>query len=127
MSNIPENLSYTKDHEWILFESDQICKVGITDHAQDALGDVTFVDIPQVGTQFSQGDVFGVVESVKAASDLYMPVNGEVIGVNAGLNDSPELVNTNPYENGWIIKVQTSDSRESSGLLNHSEYEEEIG
>ena len=95
MSNIPENLSYTKDHEWILFESDQICKVGITDHAQDALGDVTFVDIPQVGTQFSQGDVFGVVESVKAASDLYMPVNGEVIEVNAGLNPSPELIYTN--------------------------------
>ena len=105
MSNIPENLLYTDDHEWILKESEQCFSVGITDYAQDSLGDVTFVEVPEVGTEFSKGDVFGVVESVKAASDLFMPVSGEIVEVNEDLNDSPELINDAPYEGGWIIKV----------------------
>ncbi|MBD37340.1 MAG: glycine cleavage system protein H [Opitutae bacterium] len=121
MSNIPENLLYTDDHEWILKESEQCFSVGITDYAQDSLGDVTFVEVPEVGTELSKGDVFGVVESVKAASDLFMPVSGEIVEVNEDLNDSPELINDAPYEGGWIIKVKISDT-DQSHLLSPDEY-----
>ncbi len=121
MSNIPENLLYTDDHEWILKESEQCFSVGITDYAQDSLGDVTFVEVPEVGTEFSKGDVFGVVESVKAASDLFMPVSGEIVEVNEDLNDSPELINDAPYEGGWIIKVKISDT-DQSHLLSPDDY-----
>ena len=121
MSNIPENLLYTDDHEWILKESEQCFSVGITDYAQDSLGDVTFVEVPEVGTEFSKGDVFGVVESVKAASDLFMPVSGEIVEVNEDLNDSPELINEAPYEGGWIIKVKISDT-DQSHLLSPDDY-----
>ena len=121
MSNIPENLLYTDDHEWILKESEQCFSVGITDYAQDSLGDVTFVEVPEVGTELSKGDVFGVVESVKAASDLFMPVSGEIVEVNENLNDSPELINDAPYEGGWIIKVKISDT-DQSHLLSPDDY-----
>jgi glycine cleavage system H protein len=121
MSNIPENLLYTDDHEWILKESEQCFSVGITDYAQDSLGDVTFVEVPEVGTELSKGDVFGVVESVKAASDLFMPVSGEIVEVNEDLNDSPELINDAPYEGGWIIKVKISDT-DQSHLLSPDDY-----
>lgn len=121
MSNIPENLLYTDDHEWVLKESEQCFSVGITDYAQDSLGDVTFVEVPEVGTEFSKGDVFGVVESVKAASDLFMPVSGEIVEVNEDLNDSPELINDAPYEGGWIIKVKISDT-DQSHLLSPDDY-----
>ena len=126
MSNIPENLLYTDDHEWILKESEQCFSVGITDYAQDSLGDVTFVEVPEVGTEFSKGDVFGVVESVKAASDLFMPVSGEIIEVNEDLNDSPELINDAPYEGGWIIKVKISDT-DQSHLLSPDDYSKVTG
>jgi glycine cleavage system H protein len=126
MSNIPENLLYTDDHEWILKESEQCFSVGITDYAQDSLGDVTFVEVPEVGTEFSKGDVFGVVESVKAASDLFMPVSGEIVEVNEDLNDSPELINDAPYEGGWIIKVKISDT-DQSHLLSPDDYSKVTG
>ena len=126
MSNIPENLLYTDDHEWILKESEQCFSVGITDYAQDSLGDVTFVEVPEVGTELSKGDVFGVVESVKAASDLFMPVSGEIVEVNEDLNDSPELINDAPYEGGWIIKVKISDS-DQSHLLSPDDYSKVTG
>ena len=125
MSNIPDNLLYTSDHEWIRDEG-ETCVIGITDHAQDSLGDVTFVELPLVGEQFDAKAVFGVVESVKAASDLYMPVSGEVVEINEELNDSPESVNNNPYESGWMIRVRPTQSLADSGLLSSSAYAGEI-
>ena len=126
MSNIPENLLYTEDHEWILKESEQCFSVGITDYAQDSLGDVTFMEVPEVGTEFSKGDVFSVVESVKAASDLFMPVSGEIVEVNEDLNDSPELINDAPYEGGWIIKVKVSET-DQFHLLSPDDYSKITG
>ena len=125
MSNIPDNLLYTADHEWIRDEG-ETCVIGITDHAQDSLGDVTFVELPQVGEQFVAKAVFGVVESVKAASDLYMPVAGEVLEINEELNDSPESVNNTPYESGWMIRVRPTQPLAESGLLSPSAYAGEI-
>ena len=125
MSNIPNNLLYTADHEWIRDEG-ETCVIGITDHAQDSLGDVTFVELPQVGEQFDAKAVFGVVESVKAASDLDMPVSGEVVEINEGLNDSPESVNNTPYESGWMIRVRPTQPLSESGLLSPSAYAGEI-
>ena len=125
MSNIPDNLLYTADHEWIRDEG-ETCVIGITDHAQGSLGDVTFVELPQVGEQFDAKAVFGVVESVKAASDLYMPVTGEVVEINEELNDSPESVNNTPYESGWMIRVRPIQPLAESGLLSPSAYAGEI-
>ena len=127
MSDVPENLKFTKDHEWLVQDNDISFVVGITDHAQDSLGDVTFVELPEVGTSFSRGEVFGVVESVKAASDLYMPVGGEILEVNEELGDSPEKLNESPYGDGWIIKIKSNSSEELSSLLTADQYKEEIG
>ena len=127
MSDVPENLKFTKDHEWLVHDRDNSFVVGITDHAQDSLGDVTFVELPEVGTSFSRGEVFGVVESVKAASDLYMPVGGEILEVNEELGDSPEKLNESPYGDGWIIKIKSNSSEELSSLLTADQYKEEIG
>ena len=127
MSEVPENLKFTKDHEWVVSESTDSYVVGNTDHAQDSLGDVTFVELPDVGTCFSQGDVFGVVESVKAASDLYMPVGGQISEVNEKLEDSPEKLNESPYDDGWIIKIKPNLEDELSTLLTSQEYKNEIG
>lgn len=124
MSKIPGDLKYTKDHEWLKLEGDE-ATIGITDHAQEALGDITFVELPAVGDSFSQHDTFGVVESVKAASDLYMPVSGEVIAVNEELESAPESVNDDPYESGWIVKIKLSDPAEVDSLLDASAYESE--
>ena len=124
MSNIPENLKYTKDHEWIRHESDGTCLVGITDHAQDSLGDVTFVELPAIGESFEEGATFGVVESVKAASDLYFPLSGEITEVNEILVDSPEKVNDDPYGDGWMVRIRPTDSFESRGLLSPEQYKE---
>ena len=124
MSNIPENLKYTKDHEWIRHESDGTCLVGITDHAQDSLGDVTFVELPAIGESFEEGATFGVVESVKAASDLYFPLSGEITEVNDSLVDSPEKVNEDPYGDGWMVRIRPTDSSESGGLLSPEQYKE---
>jgi glycine cleavage system H protein len=127
MTDIPPELFYTKDHEWIKMESDGSCLVGITNHAQDSLGDVTFVEMPSIGESFEKGLVFGVVESVKAASDLYMPVAGEVIEVNEQLNDSPEQVNEEPYTAGWMIRIKPTADIQTSELLDAKSYELEIG
>ena len=127
MSVVPENLKFTKDHEWLVDDGGNSFVIGITDHAQDSLGDVTFVELPEVGASFSRGEVFGVVESVKAASDLYMPVGGEVLEINEELGDSPEKLNESPYDDGWIIKIKSSASEEMSFLLTADQYKEEIG
>ena len=127
MNSIPDNLKYTKDHEWVRSDGGGIFSVGITDHAQDSLGDVTFVDLPAVGGSLEVSSVFGVVESVKAASDLYMPVSGEVIEINNLLGDSPELVNEDPYGEGWMIKIRCEQNDLSSDLLSPLDYAKEIG
>ena len=127
MSVVPENLKFTKDHEWLVDDGGNSFVIGITDHAQDSLGDVTFVELPEVGASFSRGEVFGVVESVKAASDLYMPVGGEILEINEELGDSPEKLNESPYGDGWIIKIKSNASEEMSSLLTADQYKEEIG
>jgi glycine cleavage system H protein len=119
--HVPEELQYTRSHEWVRTEDDT-ATIGITDHAQDELGDVVFVELPEVGATFDAGDSFGTIESVKAVSDLYTPVGGEVVEVNEALNDSPEKVNEDPYGDGWIIKLRVSD--EGSGFLSASDYEQ---
>ena len=126
MSNIPQNLLYTNDHEWVLDNGGDLFTVGITDYAQDSLGDVTFVEVPVIGSVLSKGDVFGVVESVKAASDLFMPVSGEITEINETLNNSPELINNDPYEGGWIIKIK-KDIEGKEDLLSPQSYSDVIG
>jgi glycine cleavage system H protein len=107
--NIPTDLKYNESHEWLRDNGDGTATIGITEYAQDALGDVVFVELPKVGRVLKTKETFGVVESVKAASDLYSPVSGEVLEVNESLNSSPETINTSPYENGWIMKVKVSE------------------
>jgi len=124
--SIPNELKYTSDHEWVKMEGSDFV-IGITDHAQDSLGDVTFVELPDIGSRFEDKAVFGVVESVKAASDLYMPVTGEVIEVNDSLNDSPENVNSDPYGNGWMIKIRPDQTDSIGSLLDADAYSKEIG
>ena len=124
--SIPNELKYTSDHEWVRVEGEDFV-IGITDHAQDSLGDVTFVELPDIGARFEDKAVFGVVESVKAASDLYMPVTGEIIEVNDSLNDSPEKVNSDPYGNGWMIKIRPDQSDSIGSLLDADAYSTEIG
>ncbi|MDG1131222.1 MAG: glycine cleavage system protein GcvH [Opitutales bacterium] len=124
--SIPNELKYTSDHEWVKMEGSDFV-IGITDHAQDSLGDVTFVELPDIGARFEDKAVFGVVESVKAASDLYMPVTGEVIEVNNSLNDSPENVNSDPYGNGWMIKIRPDQADSIGSLLDADAYSKEIG
>jgi glycine cleavage system H protein len=116
--NIPEDLQYTKSHEWVRIEGDT-ATVGITDHAQDELGDVVFVELPEEGDTFDAGESFGTVESVKAVSDLYTPVGGEVVEVNSALEDAPENINEDPYGEGWIVKLRTTDEAD---LLSPEEY-----
>ena len=117
--NIPEDLQYTKSHEWVRIEGDT-ATIGITDHAQDELGDVVFVELPDEGATFDAGESFGTVESVKAVSDLYTPVGGEVVEVNSSLEDAPENINEDPYGEGWIVKLRTTDE---PNLLSPEEYE----
>ena len=117
----PEDLKYTEEHEWLLVEND-IVTVGITDFAQDALGDVVFVELPEEGATVDFGKAFGVVESVKAVSDVYAPLSGEVVEVNEDLPDAPELVNTSPYEDGWMIKIRLTDPSELDSLLDVAAY-----
>lgn len=122
MSHTPEELKYASSHEWARLEEDGTVTVGITDHAQEALGDVVFVEVPEVGATIAAGDEAGVVESVKAASDIYAPVGGEVLAVNEQLEDEPETVNTDPYNDGWFFKLQPEDTSELEKLLNAQEY-----
>ena len=117
--SVPGDLQYTKTHEWVRREGDT-ATVGITDHAQDELGDVVFIELPEEGASFGAGDAFGTIESVKAVSDLYAPVGGEVVGVNDALNDTPEKVNEDPYGEGWIIRLRVSGE---GNLLSAEEYE----
>ena len=117
--SVPQELFYTRTHEWVRREDD-IAVVGITEHAQDELGDVVFVEFPEEGASFKAGDSFGTIESVKAVSDLYAPVGGEVVEVNESLNDNPEKVNEEPYGDGWIVKLRVSDEGD---LLSAEEYE----
>ncbi len=127
MTDFPENLKYTKDHEWVKVLDDGNLLVGITHHAQDSLGDVTFVELPEIGASFQENEVFGVVESVKAASDLFMPVSGEVIQRNDQLLDAPEKVNADPYGEGWMIKVMVGESSSLDKLLDAHSYRSEVG
>jgi len=124
--NFPENLKYTKDHEWIKIDGN-IATVGITEFAQGELGDIVYVDISSVGQQINQHDVFGTVEAVKTVSDLYMPVSGKVTEFNKGLESAPEKVNSDPYGEGWMVKVTITNAAEASGLLSASQYKELIG
>ena len=124
MSEVPDNLSYTKEHEWVGMQEDGNVKVGITDHAQDALSDVVFVELPDVGSEFSKGDSMAVAESVKAASDIYAPVSGKIVSVNSKLEESPELINESPYEFGWMVVIEPSEQPE--GLLDSNSYSEII-
>jgi glycine cleavage system H protein len=121
--NIPENLKYTKDHEWIKIDGDE-AYVGITDYAQNELGDVVFVEIETEGESLDKEEVFGTVEAVKTVSDIFMPISGEVMEVNSKLEDSPEIVNKDPYGEGWLIKVKISDKSELDDLLEASKYKE---
>jgi glycine cleavage system H protein len=114
---------YTPDHEWINIENHDAAVVGITAHAQDALGDVVFVDLPQVGKAYNQGDVAGVVESVKAAADIYMPVSGEVVEVNESLRNDPSLANSDPLGDGWFFKVKVSDMSQFDALMDPPAYD----
>lgn len=116
------SIKFSKEHEWINAADLQAAVVGITVHAQDALGDVVFVDLPAVGTTFKQGDVTGVVESVKAAADVYMPVTGEIVEVNEALRDDPSLANSDPLNTGWFFKVKLSDPSELDGLMDETAY-----
>jgi glycine cleavage system H protein len=126
MSETPNDLLYTRDHEWIRKQEDGIFVVGITHHAQDSLGDVTFVELPSIGQSFEANSIFGVIESVKAASDLLMPVTGEVVAINQDLDDFPEKVNEDPYLSGWMIKVKPDENASESDLLDASAYAAEI-
>lgn len=123
--NIPKEVIYTKDHEWIKIEGD-IAIVGITDYAQSELGDIVYVELPEIGVEVNQGDSFGTIEAVKAVSDLYMPLSGEVIEVNKSLNDAPEKINKDPYKEGWMIKIKISDLSEKGDLLDSNQYEDLI-
>ena len=125
MANVPEGLYYSKDHEWLRVEGDT-GTVGITDHAQSSLGDVVYVELPKEGEKFSAHDTFGSVESVKAVSELFLPVGGEVTGVNGSLNDEPEKVNNDPYGEGWMIRVRLASRGEVDSLLSAAEYEDYI-
>lgn len=123
MSNIPENLRYSKDHEWVLVDG-EIATIGITDYAQNSLGDVVYVDMPRVGDSFETHEAFGSVESVKAVSEIFTPLAGEIAELNTGLNDTPEAVNSDPYGSGWMIKLKMRNSGEADAMLSADEYEE---
>ena len=126
MSNIPADLRYASSHEWVRPEGGGVFTIGISDHAQQLLGDMVFVELPNVGAQVGTGDDIAVAESVKAASDVYAPISGEVLEVNADLEDAPELVNSDPYGEGWLFKIRAKDPKEVEGLLDAVAYEGNI-
>jgi len=119
--NLPEDVRYTKDHEWARPKGETF-QIGITDFAQDQLGDIVFVELPEIGDRFESGDEFGTVESVKAVSELFMPMGGEVVAINEALEDSPELVNTAPYTDGWMLEIKTGDSAAYDQLMDRAAY-----
>ncbi|MBM3739760.1 MAG: glycine cleavage system protein GcvH [Acidobacteria bacterium] len=122
----PDNYRYTKDHEWVTVEGDT-ATAGITHHAQEQLGDIVFVDLPKVGDSCTQGKTMGSVESVKAVSDIYSPVSGEVIAVNDSLSSSPEVLNADPHGTGWLVKIRVSNAVELDGLMTAAAYQEYLG
>lgn len=122
MSNIPKELRYTSTHEWVRAEGDGVFTIGITEHAQELLGDMVFIEVPEVGTGVATGDECAVVESVKSASDVYTPIAGEIVEVNEDLEDSPELVNSDAFGEGWLFKVKAEDPSEVDGLLDAEGY-----
>ena len=124
--NHPENLKYTSEHEWVKIDGN-IATIGITDFAQGELGDIIFLEFPEVDESFSKGDVFGTIEAVKTVSDLFMPMDGKIIEVNENLNDDPEGVNTDPYEQGWMVKIELPSSFSTESLLDSKAYIELIG
>lgn len=126
MSSIPKNLKYTTSHEWVRKEEDGTFTIGITDHAQGLLGDMVFVDLPEVGSGVTAGDDVAVVESVKAASDVYTPLTGEIVEVNEALENNPELVNSEPYNDGWLYRIRAEDADELLELLDAASYKEEL-
>jgi glycine cleavage system H protein len=127
MSNIPADLRYAKSHEWLKLEGDGTVTVGITDYAQNSLGDITYVQVPKVGATLKAGETFGVVESVKAASDLYAPVAGTVVAVNGALDGAPETVNRAPYSDGWMLKLKPADPAAAATLLDAADYAKLVG
>lgn len=126
MSNVPSNLKYAPSHEWVLDNGDGTVTVGISDHAQELLGDVVFVELPEVGREVEKGEEFSLVESVKAASDIYSPVSGEVVAVNEDLEDAPETVNDEAFEGGWIAKIKLAEGADLSHLLDAAAYEAKV-
>jgi glycine cleavage system H protein len=122
MSDFPQNLKYAKSHEWARLEDDGTVTVGISDHAQDALGDVVFVELPEMEVELEGGGEAGVVESVKAASDIYSPIGGTVIAINSELEDAPELVNESPYDSGWFYKLKPANAGDLEALLSAADY-----
>jgi glycine cleavage system H protein len=127
MSNVPTDLKYAKSHEWLKAAADGTATIGITDYAQNSLGDITFVQLPKVGTALKAGETFGVVESVKAASDVYAPVAGTVLEVNKTLDANPEKVNQAPYTDGWMLKVKLANPADAAGLLSAADYTKSVG
>ena len=123
MSNVPENLHYSKDHEWVRVDGN-VAIIGITDYAQNSLGDVVYVELPKTGDEFSANESFGSVESVKAVSEMFTPVTGEVLEINEALTDEPETVNSDPYGDGWMIRLRMSNPGEVDSLLTAAEYED---
>jgi glycine cleavage system H protein len=126
LSEIRDDLKYTSEHEWVLVEGDEAV-IGITDYAQGELGDVVYVELPEIGSQLTFLQPFGTIEAVKAASDLYSPVGGEVVDVNGALRDDPSLVNASPYDEGWMVRVKISDPAALAQLMNATKYRETIG
>ena len=123
---VPEGILCSKTHEYLLEEND-LYTIGLTDYAVEQLGDIVFVELPEIGTEFAKGEVFATVESVKAASEIYMPVGGKIIEINEKIVESPEVLNESPYENGWLVKVESTTAQEDSGdLLDYDDYKEEL-
>lgn len=127
MSNIPADLKYAKSHEWLKVAADGTALVGISDYAQNSLGDITYIQLPKVGVAFKAGETFGVVESVKAASDVYAPMAGTVVEVNQALEAAPEKVNTAPYADGWMLKLKLANAADAATLLSAADYAKTIG
>ena len=124
--NIPSNLQYTKDHEWAKIENG-VATIGITDFAQGELGDIVFVELPEVGKSFNAGDAFGTIEAVKTVTDLFSPISGNIVAINEGLDNDPGKVNSDPYGDGWLVKIRLSDPDEKDGLMSSIAYEKIIG
>ena len=124
--NIPSNLQYTKDHEWAKIENG-VATIGITDFAQGELGDIVFVKLPEVGKSFNAGDALGTIEAVKTVTDLFSPISGKIVAINEGLDNDPGKVNSDPYGDGWLVKIRLSDPDEKDGLMSSIAYEEIIG